>query len=130
MAGTLFAIALALVASDCPTAALPVSHVNRPVATAKIAGEFSLEQASNAVRRFAMNRRFAVQEVIAAPRGMIEFSTMLFRDDLRVSVSKLRGESLEIAAYPLCACEATRMFGLQEAADAAVADMRAELTQR
>ena len=130
MTSSLLAMAMALAASDCPTAARPSEDVNRPVATAKVAGQFSPEQTSEAVRRFPKNRHFAVQEVIAAPQGMVEFATMLFRDDLRVSVSKLHGEPLEIAAYPLCACEAARMFGLQVAADAAVADMRSELTHR
>jgi len=130
MTSSLLAIAIALVASDCPTEPSAVSDVNRPVATAQVANQFSLEQTSGAVRRFAKNRHFAVQEVIAAPRGMVEFSTMLFRDDLRVSVSKLRGQSIEIHAYPLCACEAGRILGLQAAADAAVADMQSELTQR
>ena len=126
----MLAIAMALIASDCPTESPPVSDVNSPVATAAVAGQISLEQASEAVRRFAKRRHFAVQEVIAAPQGMVEFSTTLFRDDLRLSVSKLRGQPIQIHAYPLCACEAGRVLGLQAAADAAVADVRSELDQR
>ena len=121
--------ALALVAGECPTKEA-VSTVNRPIATAQLPEGISAERAEKAVRRFAKNRHFAIQQVIAAPKGMLEFATMLFRDDISVSISKLRGEPIEMFAYPLCACEADRQFGLKEAADAAVTEMRSELLRR
>lgn len=126
IAGSLLAAA-AMVATNCPQQERSVSDLNRPIAAARVAEALSPARTEEAVRRFAKTRHFAVQEIIPAPQGMMEFATHLFRDDIRVSISKVRGEAIEISAYPLCVCEAGRRLGLQAAADAAVADMRTEL---
>ena len=122
--------AAAMVATSCPQQQHPASDVNRPIATARVIEALGPVRTEEAVRRFAKMRHFAVQEIIPAPQGMMEFATHLFRDDIRVSISKVRGEPIEIFAYPLCVCEADRRLGLQAAADAAVADLRAELLIR
>jgi hypothetical protein len=83
-----------------------------------------------AVKRFAVKGQFAVQQTLPAPQGMMEFATHMFRDDIRLSVVKVRGEPIEILAYPLCVCEVGRRLGLEAAANAAVAEMRAELLRR
>lgn len=126
MPSTLLLIALALSGSECPKERT-ASDVNTPMARAQVPDTIDAERTAEAIRRFAKERHFAVQELVTEPRGLLDFATMLFRDDIRVSVSKMRGEPISIAAYPLCACETDHRLGLKDAADAAVAEMRSEL---
>jgi hypothetical protein len=81
-----------------------------------------------AIWKFSRENNFAVQEQATRPQGMLDFSIELFRDDIRVSVSRLRGEGVMLFAYPLCASERGRRLGLQVAADSAVTKLKDALS--
>jgi hypothetical protein len=83
-----------------------------------------------AIWKFSRDNNFAVQEQATRPQGMLDFSIELFRDDIRVSVSRLRGEDVMLAALPLCPSERGRRIGLQVAADAAVNKLKEALSNR
>jgi hypothetical protein len=53
----------------------------------------------------------------------------LFRDDVSIIVTQVRGEPIQVSAYPLCVCELGRRFGLQQAANEAVAELKANLAR-
>jgi hypothetical protein len=80
-----------------------------------------------AIWKFSRENNFAVQEQATRPEGMLDFSIVLYRDDIRMSVSRLRGEGVDLAAFPLCASERGRRLGLQVAADAAVSKLKEAL---
>ena len=82
------------------------------------------------VAEFSRMEHFAVQ-VLPAPRpSTSDFSLRLYRDDLTMTVNRVRGGPIEVAAFPLCACEMGRRFGLQTAADEAVSELKKRLTPR
>jgi hypothetical protein len=123
-----YAVALALFLLSCSNS--PVSSdINRPLAAAEIAQPRQFEQVRAVVDQFADANHFAVQPVFNRDDDPMTFSIRLFRDDLTMLVSQVHGESIQVAAYPLCACELGKRIGLQSAATAATADLRARLSE-
>jgi hypothetical protein len=106
------------------------NDVNKPISQAKITTNMRFDGVMAVVNKFAQENNFAVQENVSQPRGMMEFSVRLFRDDITVMVSKLRSEPIEVASYPLCVCEMGRRVGLQTSADAAVSELSKELSNQ
>lgn len=107
----------------------PVSaDINKPLAQAEVISQADLARINAIVRDFSREHQFAVQEIVSNGRGRTDFSTRLFRDDISVTINRIRGDPIKVAAFPLCACERERLMGLQEAADAAVRDLRRALS--
>jgi hypothetical protein len=103
------------------------ADINKPLAQAEVASQADLSRINALVRNFARKNHFAVQEIVSNGRGRTDFSVRLFRDDISVTINRIRFEPIKLAAFPLCACERERRIGLQEAADAAVRDLSQEL---
>lgn len=106
------------------------SDVNRPMAQANLAIAASYDALRPAIWKFSRDNNFAVQEQQTRPQGMLDFSVELFRDDIRMSVSRLRGEDIMLFASPLCASEREKRLGLQVGADAAVNKLKEALSHR
>lgn len=117
----------ALALGSCGTGGM-ANDVNKPIAQSEIQKQARWNEISQAVQSFAKRNNFAVQEQITEPRGMVDFNVRLFRDDITIMIGKIRNGPVEVTAYPLCACEMDKRFGLQAAADAAVADLTKELS--
>lgn len=108
----------------------PASDINRPMAQARLETAASYDALRPAIWKFSRDNNFAVQEQQTGAQGMLDFSVELFRDDIRVSISRLRGESVMLSASPLCASERGRRLGLQAGADAAVNKLKEALSHR
>jgi hypothetical protein len=102
--------------------------VNRPIAQVEVKRAPSPIRLE-IVRIFARKNRFAVAEEMDAAQGELEFHMELFRDDISVSIGKLRGDPITVTANPLCVCEMGRRLGLQEAADAAVRELGDDISR-
>lgn len=94
-------------------------------ATALNAKSYNLLQSD--IKSFSDSNGFAVQEILTTPRGNLDFSVRLFRDDITVLIDRLKGEEISIAAYPLCACQLDRRLGLQEGSEKVVRELRSRL---
>ncbi len=106
------------------------SDVNGPLAQAQVQSTAEFTGVNEIVAEFSRMEHFAVQ-VLPAPRpSTSDFSLRLYRDDLTMTVNRVRGGPIEVAAFPLCACEMGRRFGLQTAADEAVSELKKRLTPR
>ena len=121
-----FALALLLVSCNDVTTD---PDINRPLANAQIRTSRNFDQIRPIVVAFAEQDHFAVQPIISRPQGDVTFSMRLFRDDVSVMITGLQGSDIRVAAYPLCACQLKRRVGLQNAADAAVNDLKERLSQ-
>ena len=106
----------------------PAADINRPMAQAQLETAASYDALRPAIWKFSRDNNFAVQEQQTRPEGMLDFSIQLFRDDIRMSISRLRGENVMLFAYPLCASERGRRLGLQVGADAAVTKLKDALS--
>ena len=104
------------------------SDVNRPLAQAQIQSVANFDRVHSIVEEFSRESHFAVQVLPAPQPSNTDFSVRLFRDDLTVTINKVRGGPIDVAAFPLCACELNRRFGLQEAAEAAVNELKRDLS--
>lgn len=126
------AVAIALMLASCGAACGGEASTqgNRPLARADVPRPGDLARVEEIVRAFARKNSFAVQEAITPSQGLLEFDMRLFRDDISVSVSKLRGDPIGLAAYPLCVCELGTRIGLQAAADAAIRELREDLSRQ
>jgi hypothetical protein len=123
------AIAIALMLASCGAACgSDPDQVNRPLAQANVVSSADFAHVSEIVREFSRRNNFAVQEVVSHPQGNVEFVIRLFRDDISVSVSKMVGAPIFLAASPLCVCEVGRRIGLQAASDAAIRELQQELS--
>jgi hypothetical protein len=115
------AVLLYTVACDAGPSA---SQVNLPLARATVVTAKSPKTLLKHITDYSGRNQFAVQKILMQPRGELDFSVRLFRDDITLTVNRMKGESLKIAAFPLCACERETRAGLQPAADQAVAELR------
>jgi hypothetical protein len=104
------------------------TQINRPLAQADVESPADFAHVSDVVRQFARQNNFAVQEILSRPQGNVEFAMRLFRDDISVSVSRMVGDPIDLAAMPLCVCELGSRVGLQAASDAAVRELRESLS--
>lgn len=100
------------------------SSVNTPLVREEVGVRIGEDEVRAAIDEFARDKSFAVQQRKEQPGGLLEFNVQLFRDDVRITVNKLREGKVEIFAYPLCACEANSSYGLQTAAQAAVNQLK------
>jgi hypothetical protein len=107
-----------------------IHDVNKPLAQAELSAPPDFKRVNQIVAEFSRKNHFAVQPLINQPQGAVDFSMRLFRDDISVTIARVHGESLQVAAFPLCACELDRRIGLQTAADATVNDLRRELSRQ
>lgn len=124
------AIALMLASCGAICGGDAATQVNRPLARADVTSQADFAHVSEIVRAFSRRNNFAVQENISRPQGNVEFDMRLFRDDISVSVNKMRGEPIALMAYPLCVCELGRRIGLQVAADAAISELREDFSRQ
>jgi hypothetical protein len=122
------AIALMLASCGAVCGSDAAMQVNRPLAQADVASPADFAHISEIVREFSRKNNFAVQENLTHPRGNLDFDIRLFRDDISVSVNRLAGEPIALAAYPLCVCELGTRIGLQAAANAAVRELQEDLS--
>lgn len=121
------AIGLAILLTSCACRA--ASDVNRPLAQTQVQSVTSFGRANAIVAEFSRKTHFAVQ-LLPAPRpSNSDFSLRLFRDDLTVTINRVHGGPIHVAAFPLCACELDRRFGLQAAADDVVRELEKQLTE-
>jgi hypothetical protein len=123
-----FAIASATLLMSCACRAS--SDVNRPLTQAQVQSAAEFTRVNEIVSEFSRVEHFAVQVLPAPQPSTSDFSLRLFRDDLTLTVNRVRGGPIEIAAFPLCACELGRRFGLQTAADDAVSQLKKRLTSK
>ena len=100
---------------------------NKPLAQATSEAPNQYQDIKSIVWDFARRENFAVQEILDSPRGELDFSVRLFRDDISVTINKLKGEPIQIAAFPLCVCEISKRPGIPTAARAAVEGLRASI---
>lgn len=98
--------------------------VNHPIAQAEFRSSDNYSTLSPIIWSFSRANNFAVQEILTQPRGVLDFTVQLYRDDIRLSISRMRGEAVMIMAYPLCVCELDHRIGLREGANASVNDLR------
>jgi hypothetical protein len=119
----------ALLGTSCGTNRAGAADVNRPLAEAQFASAAGYDTFRPAIWNFSRSHNFAVQELITRPQGNLDFNIVLFRDDISLSVSRLHGDKVQLAALPLCVCELNRRIGLQEAADAAVNELAKALSR-
>lgn len=122
-----FAMAAALMVVSCKPAEKP-NGVSKPLAQTDIPVMLDADRANKLVGVFASKNHFAVQPLIGRRQGAVAFSVRLFRDDISVLVTQLNGGSIQVTAYPLCACELGRRLGLRSAAENTVAELRRQLT--
>lgn len=101
--------------------------IQHPLSQADVQTRATTPQLENAVRSFARKNGFAIREALGAPRGRLEFETRLYRDDIFISVSKLTGDPVGLAAYPLCSCGGIQHGILQRSAQNAIDDLGANL---
>lgn len=122
-------LALMLVLSGANCRGGAASDISRPLAQAHVTTEADVARISEVAGAFADRNNFAPQRANAFAQGNLEFEMRLYRDDLSIFLSRLRGQPLEIAAHPLCACESGRRQGLQRAADESIRELREELSR-
>ena len=123
-------IALMLASCGAACGSDPPAQVNRPLAQADVTRPLELARVEEIVRAFARKNGFAAQEAMIHSQGMLEFDMRLFRDDISISISKLRNNPIGLAAYPLCVCELGRRVGLRAAADASIRELREDLSRQ
>jgi hypothetical protein len=104
--------------------------INHALAQADVQASVELARVNEIVTAFAHKNGFAVQDDVHAGVGNTELSMILYRDDISVWVSKLRGDPINVSANPLCICELGVRLGLQQAADAAVTELTDDLSRR
>jgi hypothetical protein len=122
------AIVLALTLSSC--GGEPVTaDVNHPLAAEEIHIPRTYPEVRVVVAKFAEQNHFAVLPLVSQPQGLVVFSMRLFRDDVSVLVTQLKGGPIQVTAYPLCACELEKRAGLQSAANSAVNDLTRRLSK-
>lgn len=120
-------IAIALALSACN--AHDVSNdVNKPLAQAQVPSTSDFKTVNKLISAFAARNHFALQPLISQPQGAVDFSMRLFRDDITVTITRLRGGPIQLAGFPLCACELNRRIGLQSAANSAVDELQRQLS--
>jgi hypothetical protein len=120
-------LAMGLVALVEACGSISSTAADRPLSSVEVRDRHSFGHVRHTVAAFADRNHFAVQPIISRPQGRVEFSMRLFRDDVSLIITRLDGGPIEVAAYPLCVCEIGCRAGLQEAADSAVADLKARL---
>jgi hypothetical protein len=104
-----------------------LADVNRPLAQADVSAKLTAKQVNRLVNEFSRRNHFAVQPLVSQPRGLVQFSIRLFRDDISIVVTQLQDGPIQVMAYPLCACELNRRVGLQAAANEAVDELKRKL---
>ncbi|MFL6844025.1 MAG: hypothetical protein ACJ8ER_04000 [Allosphingosinicella sp.] len=102
--------------------------VNKPLARSEVKSMGDNAQTELTISSFAKKNNFAIQPLLNQPRGLLKFVQRLFRDDITIVISQMDGDNIEVAAYPLCACELGRRVGLQSDANAAVEELAHELS--
>lgn len=122
------AVAITLSLAACESDA--ASQINRPLAQADVVSRAELAQVGQIVMEYARAHGFAAQEPRSYREGNLEFEMRLFRDDISVSISKLRGGPIDLAAYPLCVCELGHRIGLQAASEQTIRDLREALSRQ
>jgi len=103
--------------------------VTRPLAQAYVTGAMSYDQVSEVVMAYSRINNFNVQELLSHPQGNMEFLIRLSRDDISVTVSKMVGDPIFLAASPLCVGEAGNRVELQAAAEATVRELQQEISR-
>lgn len=123
----LIAVTFAILLSSCACRA--ASDVNSPLAQVQIESVATFDSVNSVITEFSQKSHFAVQVLPLPKPSNTDFSVRLFRDDLTVTINKIRGGPIDVAAFPLCACERDRRFGLQSAADDVISELRARLAE-
>jgi hypothetical protein len=118
-----------LMLASCEDSEKMPPEFNRPIAQSEVQSQTDFDRVRQIVSTFSHSNNFAIQETVSVPQGRLDFSIRLFRDDITVTVSRLHGEPIKLAAFPLCVCELGKRKGLQASADAAVNGLAEELSK-
>ncbi len=124
------AIMGAMMLTSCASIHATNRDVNSPLAQVRFDTSEDYDALGPMIWSLSRSKNFAVQEIITRPRGQVDFTIRLYRDDLTLVISRLRGEAIQLAAYPLCSCQRGKRLGLQDAADASIKDLKEALSHR
>jgi len=103
--------------------------ISKPLSAAGIRNSQDSSQVRAVVADFAEQNQFAARTLIDHEQGSVDFSMRLYRDDISILVTRLRNGPIQVATYPLCACETSKRVGLQSAAHEATSALAKRLSQ-
>lgn len=80
--------------------------VRSPIAHERVLSNLDYAEVLERLQAYSAENSFAVQNLDVDRGFLVEFSITLFRDDVKITIARLRNEPIDVAAYSLCSCEA------------------------
>jgi len=114
--------------SSCEGNAANCSQISRPIAQEQISNGSDFQDVLRIIVEFADRHQFAVQRSGSGPQGLLDFDIHLFRDDIRMTISRMNNDPIDVAAFSLCACDTERR-GIQSTAQSAVSELARDLAR-